>query len=97
MTLLEVAGIKIRDVGNVLIMLKNYTWIFGIIELLLFLLVISTINRIRKNKKSDAKILNRYNPDGTERAQRGTFATNLSVYALLMLFDFVVWYIIANI
>ena len=44
-----------------------------------------------------AKLLNRYNPDGTECTPRGTFATNISIYVILVLLDFAAWFVIANI
>lgn len=90
-------GISNNEIGEVLHLLKNYTWIFGIVEILLILLCLNTVLRIRQEKKKNAKLLNRYNPDGTECAPRGTFATNISIYVILALLDFAVWFIVANI
>ena len=94
---LMVPGISNNDIGEVLQLLKNYTWAFGIVEILLILLCLNTFLRIKREKKESAKLLNRYNPDGTECAPRGTFATNISIYVILALFDFAAWFIIANI
>lgn len=51
----------------------------------------------KTGKEKSAKLLNRYNPDGTECAPRGTFATNISIYVILALLDFAAWFIVANI
>lgn len=86
-----------NEIGEVLHLLKNYTWIFGIVEILLILLCLNTVLRIKREKKKNTKLLSRYNPDGTECAPRGTFSTNISIYIILALLDFVAWFVIANI
>lgn len=52
---LMVPGISNNEIGEVLHLLKNYTWIFGIVEILLILLCLNTVLRIKQEKKKSAK------------------------------------------